>query len=106
MRTQITSPVRRLLGALSGAGPRVDDAVRTAAEVVAAGCSVALVHTPAADAADPAGELRDLVARVAGAGLAGRCELTVPVDRPFRAGDHRRREDRRGAAVRPGPPRR
>ncbi|MGY1635245.1 hypothetical protein ACI78V_01165 [Geodermatophilus sp. SYSU D00742] len=85
MRTQTPTPVRRLLGrrpgALTGAGPRVDDAVRTAAELTAAGFAVALGHRPAADPADPVAELRELVARVAGAGLADRCELTVPVDR-------------------------
>ena len=77
MRAQITPPVRRLLDALPGTGRRVADPVRAAADATAAGCAVALEHTPAADAA----ELRDLVARVAGAGLAGVCELTVPVDR-------------------------
>jgi proline dehydrogenase len=81
VRAQTTPPVRRLLDALSGAGPRVDDAVRTAADVTAAGCLVALEHTPAPDGTDAADELRELVDRVAGAGLAGACELTVPVDR-------------------------
>ncbi|SHN82299.1 proline dehydrogenase [Geodermatophilus obscurus] len=70
--------MRRLLDVLPGAGPRVADPVRAAADATAAGCAVALEHPPAADAA---AELRDLVARVAGAGLAGACELTVPVDR-------------------------
>ena len=78
MRAQITPPVRRLLDVLPRTGRRVADPVRAAAEATAAGCVVALEHTPAADAAT---ELRDLVARVAGAGLAGACELTVPVDR-------------------------
>ena len=78
MRAQITPPVRRLLDVLPRTGRRVADPVRAAAEATAAGCAVALEHTPAADAAT---ELRDLVARVAGAGLAGACELTVPVDR-------------------------
>jgi proline dehydrogenase len=78
VRAQITAPVRRLLDALSGAGPQVDDPVAAAADATAAGCAVALEHTAAAD--DPA-ELRDLVARVAAAGLAGHCALTVPVHR-------------------------
>jgi proline dehydrogenase len=78
VRAQITAPVRRLLDALSGAGPQVDDPVAAAAGRHRGGCAVALEHTPAAD--DPA-ELRDLVARVAAAGLAGSCALTVPVDR-------------------------
>ena len=81
MRAQITAPVRRLVDVLSGVGPRVDDPVRAAADVTAAGCSVALEHTPAADTTDPAAELCDLVTRVADAGPAGVCELTVPVDR-------------------------
>jgi proline dehydrogenase len=78
VRAQITTPVRRLLDALSGVGPPVADPVRAAADAAAAGCAVALEHTPAPDAA---AELHDLVARVAGAGLAGACQLTVPVDR-------------------------
>ena len=80
MRAQITPPVRRLIDALAGRGPRVDDPVGTAAAVTAAGCSVAFEHTPATGAS-AAAELGDLVARVADAGLAGACELTVPVDR-------------------------
>ncbi|WP_448610332.1 hypothetical protein [Geodermatophilus sp. URMC 60] len=78
MRAQITAPVRRLLDVLSGTGSRVYDPVRAAADATAAGCAVALEHTPAANAS---AELHDLVSRVAGAGLAGACELTVPVDR-------------------------
>lgn len=78
MRAQITPPVRRLLDVLSGAGPRIDDPVAAAADAAAAGCLVALEH---GSADDPAAGLRDLVARVAGTGLAGACELTVPVDR-------------------------
>jgi proline dehydrogenase len=78
VRAQIAVPVRRLLDALSGAGPRVDDPMAAASDATAAGCAVALEHTAGADAA---AELRDLVARVAGAGLAGGCALTVPVDR-------------------------
>ena len=78
MRAQITPPVRRLLDALPRTGRQVADPVRAAAGATAAGCAVALEHTPVADAA---AELRDLVVRVAGAGLAGACELTVPVDR-------------------------
>ncbi|SFK34691.1 hypothetical protein [Geodermatophilus ruber] len=85
MRAQPSVPVRRLLGrplaALAGAGPRVDDAVRVAGELTASGRAVALEHVPAAGAADPAAELRDLVGRVSAAGLSARCELTVPVER-------------------------
>ena len=85
MRAQTPSPVRRLLGrrlgAVSGAGPDVEDAVRVAAELAASGVTVALEHVPPAGSADPGAELRRLVDRVAGAGLASSCELTVPVDR-------------------------
>jgi proline dehydrogenase len=82
---QTPSPVRRLLGrppaAPAGTGPRLDEAVRAAAELVAGGCLVDLEHRPGAAAADPAAELRELAERVAAAGLAAACELTVPVDR-------------------------
>jgi hypothetical protein len=53
------------------------DVVAAASELVAAGHPVALVHAPGAD---PAGELSALVETVAGAGLAGDCRLTVPVE--------------------------
>ncbi|MBB3085007.1 hypothetical protein [Geodermatophilus sabuli] len=83
MRTQTPFPVRRLLarrpGVPAGAARRGDDPLTTAAGLVAAGFPVALEHRPAAGSADPAGEFRGLVSRVAGAGLAPRCELTVPV---------------------------
>src|SRR5215217_6775955 len=62
------------------AGPRVDDALRVAGELVRAGRRVALDHLPPRSA-DAAAELATLVARVAGAGLAADCELTVPLDR-------------------------
>ncbi|HEX2075705.1 MAG TPA: hypothetical protein VHF92_18150 [Geodermatophilus sp.] len=80
-----TSPaVRRLLDrrlpALRGAGPRVEDAVATAADLATAGYRVAFDHVPPSDAADPAGELRELIDRVHDAGLAARSELTVPVE--------------------------
>ncbi len=50
MRAQIAVPVRRLLDVVSGAGPRVADPVRAAVDATAAGCAVALEHTPAAAA--------------------------------------------------------
>ncbi|MGY1821360.1 hypothetical protein [Geodermatophilus sp. SYSU D00079] len=85
MRSQTPSPVRRLLGrrlgAPAGAGRWPADPVTTAADLAAAGFAVALEHRPAADAGDPTAALRELVARVAAAGIADRCELTVPVDR-------------------------
>ena len=62
------------------AGPRVDDAVRVAGELIRAGRRVALDHLPPRSA-DAAAELTTLVTRVASARLAADCELTVPVDR-------------------------
>jgi proline dehydrogenase len=54
--------------------PGTGDALRLAAELVDDGFSVALEPGPSA-------ELADLGARLAGAGLAEHCELTVGVDR-------------------------
>jgi proline dehydrogenase len=71
---------RVLTGLLTGrlvAGPRIEDAVRVAAELVADGRLVALEHVPAAGE-DVAAELSVLVAEVHAAGLAAACELTVP----------------------------
>jgi proline dehydrogenase len=62
------------------AGPRVEDAVRVAGELVRAGRRVALDHLPGRSA-DPAEELEALAVRLAGSGSAAACELTVPVDR-------------------------
>jgi proline dehydrogenase len=62
------------------AGPRVDDALRVAGELVRAGRRVAFDHLPPRSA-DAAAELAALVARVATAGLSHECELTVPLDR-------------------------
>ena len=62
------------------AGPRVDDALRVARELVRAGRRVALDHVPSRSA-DAADELEALAVRLAGAGLAVHCELTVPVER-------------------------
>ncbi|HLM05523.1 MAG TPA: hypothetical protein VK402_10095 [Blastococcus sp.] len=74
---------RALAGLLAGrvvAGPRIDDALRVAGKLVAAGCRVALEHEPAGDA-DPEAELAELIGRVHAAGLASECELTLGVDR-------------------------
>lgn len=70
----------RLLAGRFAAGPRAEDAVRLAADLVAGGCTVALAAR--AGAGDDGGaEQADLIARVHAAGLAGACELTVSVDR-------------------------
>jgi proline dehydrogenase len=73
------SELRRLLeGRLLGRALGTRDVVPIARELVAAGRRVGLEGVPGDDLA--AG-LDDLVRRVAAAGLAGECELTVPVAR-------------------------
>jgi proline dehydrogenase len=72
---------RALTGLLAGrllAGPRIDDALRVAAELVATGRMVALEHVPG-PSDDAASELATLIRRVHVAGLAAGCELTLPV---------------------------
>jgi proline dehydrogenase len=85
------SPLRRRRRGPSArfvAGPHVEDAVRVAGELVAAGRRVALDHLPGRG--DDAGrELSGLAGRIAAAGLAGRCELDLPADR-LATGDLRR----------------
>jgi proline dehydrogenase len=82
-------PVRRsvsraLTAVLSGrlvAGPRIEDAVRVAAELVSDGRRVALEHAPGpSDDAAAAVEFTALIARVHAAGLAPACELTLPAE--------------------------
>jgi proline dehydrogenase len=62
------------------AGPRAEDAVRVAGEVVAEGRLVALEPVPGRGD-DAAAEFAALAGQVRAAGLAASCELTVPVDR-------------------------
>ena len=62
------------------AGPRLEDALRVATELVASGRQVALDHLAVRDA-DGVAELAALPRRLATAGLAASCELTVAVDR-------------------------
>jgi proline dehydrogenase len=74
---------RVLTGMLTGrlvAGARIDDGLRVAGELVAAGHTVALEHVPG-PGEDVAAELAVLVGRVHAAGLAADCELLLPVDR-------------------------
>ena len=61
------------------AGPRVDDVVGVAGELVTEGRLVALEPVPGRGD-DAAAEFAALAARVRTAGLAPSCELTVPVD--------------------------
>jgi proline dehydrogenase len=74
---------RVLTGLLTGrriAGPRTEDAVRVAGEIVADGRSVALEHAPGPED-DAVAELAVLIGQVHAAGLAADCELTLPADR-------------------------
>lgn len=61
------------------AGPRADDAVRVAGELVAEGRRVAFGPSPGRSG-DAAAEFTALAVRVQTAGFAASCELTVPVD--------------------------
>ena len=72
--------LRRLLGGPRPAGPGDGDAVRIAAELAAVGHPVAREHVPGRDD-DAADTLAELIGRVHAAGLAGSCELTLPVGR-------------------------
>jgi proline dehydrogenase len=67
-------------GARFAAGPRVEDALRVATELVAGGRRVALEHVPGRDE-DPVAVLASLAVRLSAVGPAGGCELTVPADR-------------------------
>ena len=73
---------RTLTALLSGrlvAGPRIEDAVRVAGEMVADGRRVALEHVPA-PGDDAAREFGVLIGEIHAAGLAEDCELTLPAD--------------------------
>jgi proline dehydrogenase len=70
----------RVLAGPGLAGPGIDDALRVAGELVAGGHQLALEHLPAAGD-DAAAEFAALLGRVHAAGLAARCELTLPVER-------------------------
>jgi proline dehydrogenase len=84
-----STEVGRLIGrSLPGrpvAGPRVDDALRAAAEAVASGRLVALEHVPGRWD-DVAAELEALLGRVDAADLGASCDLTLPADRLDAAG--------------------
>ena len=73
---------RVLTGLLTGrrvAGPRIEDAVRVAGELVADGRRVALEHVPAPGTAPPESSAPSS-AEIHAAGLAADCELTLPAD--------------------------
>ena len=62
------------------AGSRAEDAVRVASELSGAGLRVALEHEPGR-AGDELHAFEALVVRLRTAGVAGACELTLPVER-------------------------
>jgi proline dehydrogenase len=73
---------RALTGLLAGrlvAGPRIEDAVRVAGELVSDGRRVALEHAPGAGD-DAAAELAALIGEIHAAGLAADCELTLSAE--------------------------
>jgi proline dehydrogenase len=73
---------RTLTAVLSGrrvAGPRIEDAVRVAGELVAAGRRVALEHVPG-PGDDAAREFGALIGEIHAAGLSADCELTLSAD--------------------------
>jgi proline dehydrogenase len=77
----VLSRVSRTLTALLAgrlvAGPRVEDAVRVAGELVGDGRRVALEHVPG-PADDVEAEFTALIAALHAAGLSADCELTLP----------------------------
>jgi proline dehydrogenase len=73
---------RVLTGLFTGrlvAGPRIEDAVRVAGELVSDGRRVALEHTPA-PGVEAVAEFVVLIGEIHAAGLAADCELTLPAD--------------------------
>jgi proline dehydrogenase len=76
--------VGRLIGrSLPGrpvAGPRIDDALRAAAEAVAGGRPASLEHV-VGRGEEPRTEIEELLERVHAAGLAGSCDVVLGVDR-------------------------
>jgi proline dehydrogenase len=79
----LLAPPRTLGHVLAGrwvAGPRVEDALRVAAELVSGGLRVAVEHRPGPDE-DAGTVLGELIGRVQAAGIGAACEVTLPVDR-------------------------
>ena len=77
MRSSVSRTLTALLSGRLVAGPRIEDAVRVAGELLNDGRRVALEHTPA-PGDDVAAELAALIGAIHAAGLAGGCELTLP----------------------------
>jgi proline dehydrogenase len=79
VRRSVSSTLTALLSGRLVAGPRIEDAVRVAGELVSDGRRVALEHAPASTD-DAAAEFTALIARIHAAGLAAACELTLPAE--------------------------
>jgi len=77
VRSRVSRTLTALLAGRLVAGPRVEDAVRVAGELIADGRRVAVEHVPAPED-DAAAEFTLLIAELHAAGLAADCELTLP----------------------------
>jgi proline dehydrogenase len=77
VRSRVSRTLTALLSGRLVAGPRVEDAVRVAGELVSDGRRVALEHVPG-PADDAEAEFAALIAEIHAAGLATDCELTLP----------------------------
>jgi proline dehydrogenase len=77
VRSSVSRTLTALLAGRLVAGPRIEDAVRVAGELVSDGRRVALEHVPA-PGDDAAAELTALIGEIHAAGLAADCELTLP----------------------------
>ena len=77
VRSRVSRTLTALLSGRLVAGPRVEDAVRVAGQLVSDGRRVALEHVPG-PADDAAAEFATLIGEVHAAGLAADCELTLP----------------------------
>jgi proline dehydrogenase len=79
VRRSVSRTLTALLSGRLVAGPRIEDAVRVAGELVSDGRLVALEHTPGPED-DAAAEFGALIGEIHAAGLAADCELTLPAE--------------------------
>jgi proline dehydrogenase len=79
VRRSVSRTLTALLSGRLVAGPRIEDAVRVAGELVSDGRLVALEHTPGPED-DAAAEFGALIGDIHAAGLAADCELTLPAE--------------------------
>lgn len=85
VRSRVSRTLTALLAGRLVAGPRVEDAVRVAGELISDGRRVALEHVPGPDG-DAAVELATLIGQLHAAGLTADCELTLPPEHVALAG--------------------